>query len=153
MRVEKEVHNFTSACEHLLAAVDLTRPLTEEEKRLIDFYCSELHSKLLSPPSPWITGSNNKKPRPPSRAQQEPCFRLNILLWHSCAISFAEPSRFTTKYSRTKDRVIVVRRILADSSFSAHSQIWWIMRWGYTGVRAQEPPSPWAAASSALAFP
>jgi hypothetical protein len=52
MRVKKEVNNFTSACEHLLAAVHLNRPLTEEEKRLVDYYCSELHDKLISPPTP-----------------------------------------------------------------------------------------------------
>jgi nitrogenase subunit NifH len=51
MRVAKEVHNFTSACEHLLAAVVLNRPLSEEEKRLIDYYCSELQSKLIAPPT------------------------------------------------------------------------------------------------------
>ena len=37
MRVENEVNNFTSACEHLLAAVNLNRPLTDDEKRLIDY--------------------------------------------------------------------------------------------------------------------
>ena len=51
MRVKNEVKNFTSACEHLIAAVDLNRPLSEEEKRLIDYYCCELHDKLISPPN------------------------------------------------------------------------------------------------------
>ena len=51
MRVKKEVDNFTSACEHLLAAVHLNRPLNDDEKRLIDYYCCELQNKIISPPT------------------------------------------------------------------------------------------------------
>jgi hypothetical protein len=51
MQVSSEVHKFTSACEHLLASVATHRPLTEDEKRLIEYYCTEVCTKLVSPPS------------------------------------------------------------------------------------------------------
>jgi hypothetical protein len=51
MQLTKEVHHFASACERLLAMADLQRPLTEDEMRLVAYYCKELVEKLVRPPS------------------------------------------------------------------------------------------------------
>ena len=48
MGSEKEVQLFVSACERLLAAADLQRrPLSEDEMRLVEYYCKELLEKLV----------------------------------------------------------------------------------------------------------
>ena len=47
MGSETEVQLFVSACERLLAAVDLQRPLSEDEMSLVEYYCKELLEKLV----------------------------------------------------------------------------------------------------------
>jgi hypothetical protein len=47
MQLSKDVNAFTSACERLLAAGAIYRPLTPDEARLIEFYCKELLQKIL----------------------------------------------------------------------------------------------------------
>jgi hypothetical protein len=47
MQLSKDVHNFTGACERLLAAGAVYRPLTEDEVRLIEYYCKELLQKVV----------------------------------------------------------------------------------------------------------
>ena len=49
MQLAKDLHNFTSACERLLASETIYRPLTDDEIRLVGFYCQELPQKLVSP--------------------------------------------------------------------------------------------------------
>ena len=50
MRLSEEVHKFTSACERLLAtAADSSRSLTEDEARVVQYYCNELSEKLIPP--------------------------------------------------------------------------------------------------------
>ena len=49
MRLKNDLHNFTSACERLLASETLYRPLTNDEARLVEYYCQELLKKLVSP--------------------------------------------------------------------------------------------------------
>jgi hypothetical protein len=47
MGSEKEVQLFVSACERLLAAADLQRPLSEDEMSVVEYYCKELLEKLV----------------------------------------------------------------------------------------------------------
>ena len=42
MPLSNEVHKFTSACEHLIAGIAIYRPLTEDERLLIKYYCNEV---------------------------------------------------------------------------------------------------------------
>ena len=50
MRLAEEVHKFTSACERLLAtAGNSSRSLTEDEARLVHYYCLELLEKMIPP--------------------------------------------------------------------------------------------------------
>lgn len=49
VELSAEVHRFSSACEHLLAGIAIHRPLTDEEKRLIQYYCNELHNQVTAP--------------------------------------------------------------------------------------------------------
>ncbi len=46
MGSEKEVQLFVSACERLLAAADVQRPLSETQMSLVEYYCKELLVKL-----------------------------------------------------------------------------------------------------------
>lgn len=46
LRLAQEVNNFTSACEHLIAAAETHRQLTEDEMRLIVYYCNEMIEKF-----------------------------------------------------------------------------------------------------------
>jgi len=41
MPLSNEVHKFTRACEHLIAGMAMYRPLTEDERLLIKYYCNE----------------------------------------------------------------------------------------------------------------
>jgi hypothetical protein len=45
------VHNFTSACERLIAYMALHRAPTEEEVLLVKFYCNEVLQKIDSHPA------------------------------------------------------------------------------------------------------
>jgi|RhiMetdeSRZDD1v2_1073273.scaffolds.fasta_scaffold2738314_2 hypothetical protein len=50
LSIRPEVQKYMRACEHLLAAVSFpdSRPLSEDEQRLIEFYRAEL-VKVLGP--------------------------------------------------------------------------------------------------------
>jgi hypothetical protein len=47
MQLSKDVHSFSSACERLLATGAIYRPLTQEEVKLIEYYCKELLQKVV----------------------------------------------------------------------------------------------------------
>jgi len=50
MHLAEDVHKFSSACERLLTtATTSRRPLTEEERRLVEYYCREVMAKFISP--------------------------------------------------------------------------------------------------------
>ena len=49
MPLSTEVYKFTSACERLIAGIAMFRPLTEEERLLIKFYCNEVLTKADQP--------------------------------------------------------------------------------------------------------
>ena len=48
MQLSNEVHNFARYCERLLSIVAVSRPLTEEEVRLVEYYCQELLTKVVT---------------------------------------------------------------------------------------------------------
>lgn len=48
MEVAAEIQKFSAACETLLSAITMHRPLTDEEVRLIEYYCIELLAKIAS---------------------------------------------------------------------------------------------------------
>lgn len=53
MQLAQDVHRFGSACEQLLAtAATANRTLTEDEARLVQWYCKELAEKLFPPSVP-----------------------------------------------------------------------------------------------------
>ena len=47
MKVSKEVHQFTHSCEELLAAVAANRPLTNDEARIVEYYCKDMLIKAV----------------------------------------------------------------------------------------------------------
>jgi len=47
MDVSRDVHEFSRACEHVIASVALHRPLTEHEALLVRHYCLEMIEKVL----------------------------------------------------------------------------------------------------------
>jgi hypothetical protein len=49
MHLKENVHKFTSACEHLIAGIEMHRPLTHDEALLIKHYCHEVLSKIDQP--------------------------------------------------------------------------------------------------------
>jgi hypothetical protein len=55
MELAKEVHIFSSACEHILSTIAQNRPLTHDEALLIEYYCGEVLSKI----APHLTKPNN----------------------------------------------------------------------------------------------
>jgi hypothetical protein len=46
MQLADEVRRFSSACEHILSAIAIHRPLTEEEAAMIEYYCTEIRDKI-----------------------------------------------------------------------------------------------------------
>ena len=50
MHLKEDVHKFTRACEHLIAGMEMSRPLTHDEVLLIKHYCIEVLSKIDQPP-------------------------------------------------------------------------------------------------------
>jgi hypothetical protein len=53
MRLKKEVSNFSTSCEHLIAETEMrSRTLTEEETLLIEYYCREVLKKVVKRPPP-----------------------------------------------------------------------------------------------------
>ena len=49
MHLKENVHKFTTACEHLMAGMEMYRPLTEDEVLLIKHYCNEVLTKIDKP--------------------------------------------------------------------------------------------------------
>jgi len=60
MQLSGEVHRFAGACESLLAAVTIHRPLRADEVRLIRHYCDEI-LKTIPPAS-----LEDQEPAPPT---------------------------------------------------------------------------------------
>jgi len=53
MRLNKEVSNFSSSCEHLIAEAETSgRQLTDEETLLVEYYCREVLKKVVKRPPP-----------------------------------------------------------------------------------------------------
>jgi hypothetical protein len=53
MRLAGDVQKFAGACERLLAtAVTSNRTLTDDEAKLVQYYCKELSEKLFPPSIP-----------------------------------------------------------------------------------------------------
>ena len=48
MELAANVQKFSDSCESLLSSITMHRPLTEEEVRVIEYYCIELLAKLAS---------------------------------------------------------------------------------------------------------
>ena len=48
MQLSDEVHNFARYCERLLSTAVMIRPLTEEEMRVVEYYCRELLTKVVT---------------------------------------------------------------------------------------------------------
>lgn len=46
MQLAQEVKNFSSACEHILSAISMTRSLTPDEAAIIHYYCAEVTAKV-----------------------------------------------------------------------------------------------------------
>ncbi len=51
MKLSEDVQKFISACERLLSAIAIHRPLTQDEALLIKHYCNEVLSKIDHPPA------------------------------------------------------------------------------------------------------
>ena len=66
MQLSNEVHNFARYCERLLSTVAVSRPLTEEEMRLVEYYCREVLTKVVTLQSNprEISHSRNAHPSP-----------------------------------------------------------------------------------------
>ena len=50
MKIQDDIGAFGSACEHLLASMAISRPLTKEEVLFIRHYCKALLDKTSEPP-------------------------------------------------------------------------------------------------------
>jgi hypothetical protein len=49
MQLAEEVKNYCRACERLLSIAAISRrPMTEDERRLVEFYCKEMLAKLIN---------------------------------------------------------------------------------------------------------
>lgn len=48
MQLAKEVKTFSSACEHILSAIAMNRPLTQDEATMIEYYCVEILAKIAT---------------------------------------------------------------------------------------------------------
>jgi hypothetical protein len=46
MQMASEVKNYLGACERLISHLTLNRQLSEDEARMIEFYCKELLAKI-----------------------------------------------------------------------------------------------------------
>ena len=46
MQLAKEVQSFSTACEHILSAIAMNRPLTPDEAAMIQYYLVELSAKI-----------------------------------------------------------------------------------------------------------
>ena len=49
MQLSSDLQKFFSGCEHILAAIVTGRPLTNDETRMIEYYCNEVLNKLARP--------------------------------------------------------------------------------------------------------
>jgi hypothetical protein len=53
MYLAEQVRKFSSICEHLLSATATSgRTLTEDEVRVVEYYCNELLAKVVPPAKP-----------------------------------------------------------------------------------------------------
>lgn len=50
MQLSEDVNRFGKACEHMLASIAMHRPLTEDEKSFIEYYCNEVLNKVKGNP-------------------------------------------------------------------------------------------------------
>ena len=48
MELASNVQKFSDSCESLLSSMTTHRPLTDEEVRVIEYYCIELLAKIAS---------------------------------------------------------------------------------------------------------
>lgn len=48
MQLANEAKNFFGACERLISLIGSTRQLTDDEARMIEFYCKEVLAKIAS---------------------------------------------------------------------------------------------------------
>ena len=48
MELAANVQKFSDSCESLLSSITMHRPLTDEEVRVIEYYCIELLAKIAS---------------------------------------------------------------------------------------------------------
>lgn len=46
MQLANEVRIFSVACEQILSAIGMNRPLTEKEASLLEYYCTEILTKI-----------------------------------------------------------------------------------------------------------
>jgi hypothetical protein len=46
MQLATEVKNFLGACERLMSLIMMNRQLSEEEAKMIEFYCKEVLAKI-----------------------------------------------------------------------------------------------------------
>lgn len=46
MQLAQEVKAFSSACEHILSAIAMNRPLSSQEAAMIEYYCVEVLAKV-----------------------------------------------------------------------------------------------------------
>lgn len=46
MQLAEEVRAFSVACEQILSAIAMNRPLTPEEATMIDYYCVEIRETI-----------------------------------------------------------------------------------------------------------
>lgn len=46
MPLVEELRMFSSGCEHILSALAMNRPLTQEEAEMIQYYCLEILTKI-----------------------------------------------------------------------------------------------------------
>ncbi|HEU4684379.1 MAG TPA: hypothetical protein VFS39_07745, partial [Nitrospira sp.] len=77
MKLSREVQQFTSCCEHLVAEAEMSgRVLTEDEASLIEYYCRELMTKIVKPPA-----SSGMAPDHRSDAPSSPTLPPDPRLW------------------------------------------------------------------------
>jgi len=73
MRLNKEISNFSSACEHLISEAEMgSRKLTEEETLLVEYYCREVLKKVVNRPPSQQQSSGTSQQQSSGTSQQHP---------------------------------------------------------------------------------
>jgi len=49
VQLSSDLQKFFSGCEHILSAIATGRPLTDDETRMIEYYCNEVLNKAARP--------------------------------------------------------------------------------------------------------